>query len=662
MPVDSLVVAALAAELKNILLGGRVDRVYQPAPDEIRLEVRLPRETRWLVATWRPESARVHLVEKALFVNPKAPPLFLSVLRKHLEGGRVIGVSQPGLERALYLDIEGLDSLGRRALRRVVFEMAGRQANVVLVDAQSGNVIDAARRVRGAMSRTREIWPGSPYLSPPRPATKLDPLRLVEDAEHFRAAWLLAPEDAELGRWLVEAFWGISPLMAREVACRAGLDEHYRLSGTGGVGGAGGVGGGAATATGGAEEARAVAEAVAAKVREALADILQSFRGGDIELGFFSPTLVTAEPGDGDSWADVSAIRLWRLPAVRQVSRASMSRALEEFFGERDAVARFERRRQGLLASMRASLDKARRKLARQEEEFSRASGAEQLKLFGELLTANLGRIKAGEKAVTVPNYYSESLDEVVIPLNPALSASANAQNYFKRYAKARRAEVIAGERVLSTREIVGFLESLQCAVTTAASADELDECDRRLARFAKSGRPTGDAVPAPASGSTAGALGGPSVPSSPRPAVKDESLPWRFRSSDGLMILVGRNSRQNDRLTMETARSGDVWLHVKDAPGSHVIIQAPEGRGLAGVPETTLLEAAGVAAYYSRARHSAKVPVDYAERRHVRKPPGSRPGYVIYDHHRTVFVTPTSESVAALQLQPKADRQQKSR
>lgn len=635
MPVDSLVVAALAAELKSVLLGGRVERAYQPEPEQIRLEVRLPRETRLVVASWRPESARVHLAAAASFTNPRVPPLFLSVLRKHLEGGRVVDVFQPGLERALCLDVEGLDDMGRRALRRLVFEMAGRQANIVLLDVETQLVIDAAKRVRKSMSRTRELWPGVPYTAPPKPE-RLDPLRLLADEGRFRAAWALAPDGVEAARWLVDAFFGISPLIAKEIAYRAGGGDGPRRS-----------------RLDGPVEARASADRLRSSLAAVFGPLLSGGADGHREsfarepwgneFPVFLPTLITAP--DAEDWVDISACHLSHLPEERQVSFLSMSLAVEEFFRDKDARAKFEKRKQSLLGPVRNSLEKARLKLSRQQEELSRASDAERWKLFGELLTANLGRVRPGDKEITVPNYYSETLDPIAIPLDPSLTPSANAQAYFRRYARARRARVEAGERVRETTQTVAFLESLEQKVAAAATDEELGLLERDFARHAKPGR----AARQQAGTARAWSKPGPGEKSAGEKTAGDDALPLRYRSSDGLIILVGRNSRQNDRLTMETARPGDVWLHAKDIPGSHVIIRAPEGRGLDGVPETTLLEAAALAARHSRARLSSKVPVDYTERRHVRKPPGSPFGYVIYDHHRTVFVNPSSASGTSL-------------
>lgn len=252
------------------------------------------------------------------------------------------------------------------------------------------------------------------------------------------------------------------------------------------------------------------------------------------------------------------------------------------------------------------------------------ASASEKYRRFGELLLANAYRIPAGTTEVELEDW--ETGAPVRIPLDPRFTPPKNAQVYFRRFAKAKKTLLAAREQAARDREELNYLESVGLALDAAEDLADLEEIKAELEKE--------------------GYLKNPEPNRAGNQAHQTRSQPLTFYSSAGWTILVGRNNRQNDRLTLRQAKPEDLWFHAKDIPGAHVVVRCPEGKF---PPEETIYEAALLAAYYSRARHSSQVPVDYTHCRHVRKPAGARPGFVIYDHQRTVYVTPAEEKIKAL-------------
>jgi predicted ribosome quality control (RQC) complex YloA/Tae2 family protein len=218
----------------------------------------------------------------------------------------------------------------------------------------------------------------------------------------------------------------------------------------------------------------------------------------------------------------------------------------------------------------------------------------------------------------------------VTIPLDPQLSPAENAQNYFKRYNKAKRTLELASKHAALTRQEIDYLEGVHLAVENAADLDDLKEIEEELVRAGYLKKLTRKRQ---VQGKT---------PQYAKKKERSPGRPLRFVSPDGCEIWVGKNNKQNDEITFKIAKPGDTWLHVKDLPGSHVIVRSKQQP----LPESTLRYAAHLAAYFSKGRQSSNVPVDYTLVRHVRKPKGAHPGFVIYDHHRTLYVTPDPQVI----------------
>lgn len=595
MPLDGLAFAAVARELRGAITNARIQGIFQPTANELLFHLRQPGRTHRLLVCIEPSLARLHLTA-AEPVNPLAPPPFCQLLRKHLVPGRIAEVSQPPMERVLALTVEARDDSGSLVHLRLYIEIMGRHSNVVLTR-EDGTILDAMKRIAPDQNRHRELLPHRPYVPPPA-QSRIDPFEL--DREAFSRLIRLVPAKERPAKVLAESLAGFSPLAGREVVARAGLSLDITRE----------------------ELSPTDIEALWAAFQEVITPL---------QTGRFRPTALMTPTG----------IEFWHEPltSVQGESRSfsSMQELLDWVYAQRAAEAEYSRIRQQLVKVVGQNLRRVARKIAAQQEELAGAQRAEEYRKMGDLLTAYLHQIQQGQSRVELPNFYEDN-QPVAIALDPALSPAANAQSYYAKYQKARKTLAKASEHLEASLAEQQYLESVHAALEMSESLEELREIEGELSRagyLRDEEKGEGRKKPKPAS---------------------PPSSPLRLTSSDGFAILVGRNNRQNDYLTMEVARSDDLWLHAKEIPGAHVIVQT-QGKE---VPDTTLVEAAHVAAFFSRARESANVPVDYTRRRHVRKPRGARPGMVIYDHQRTLYVTPDRELLARLGvLRPQEQRPQ---
>lgn len=604
MPFDGLMLAAVVHELRSSL-PARVNKVYQPSETELVLHLfttapgQTGGERRRLLISAHPQWARLHWTWSER-ENPSVPPPFCMLLRKHLEGSRLVRVEQPGWERIARLTFTGVDELGEPVERILIAETMGKHSNVILIEA-GGRILDALRRVPGSVNEYRAVLPGRTYVDPPT-QNKLDPLQ-PDLADALEQALLapanpLAPTNPLLLWEAVQRHVaGYSPLLAKEAVTRAGQRPDAAP--------------GALTRV----EVAALAQALAAMAQAARAASGPAF-AVTAPTRAFAPFSLRSLPARPD------AVRTYESP----------SRMLDDWHTALATEDAFATRRSRIARLLQKELERLRKKQGLQAESVKSAEDAEQLRLFGELLTAHLHTVKPGAASCRVPNWYEDGAPEVEIPLNPHLSPADNAQRYFKQYAKAKSTCAQAAEQLAKTEAELSYLEQVDVSLQNATTIDDLAELEQELAA---QGYESGHRVAAQrAKRKGAGRPG----------QTARVPTPLRFRTSDGWQVLVGKNNRQNDWLTLRVAQPDDYWLHTKDIAGSHVILRVPPGAG--EPPSQSLLEAAMIAAYHSKGRQSAQVPVDVTLRRHVRKPPGAKPGMVIYDHHRTLYVTPQTELV----------------
>lgn len=577
MPMDGLTLGFAARELNAALAGGRIDKITQPEKDTIILLIRAGSVNHQLLLCASPNNARCHLTQMK-FSNPLEPPMFCMLLRKQLLSGRVLAVSQIGGDRVIHIDIDTVDEMGDHVLRRIILEIMGRHSNLIVTD-ENGRILDAARHVSLDMSRVRQVQPGLPYLPPPA-QDKLDPADVT--AENLLER-LTACGDVPLHKAIASSVSGMSNPAAKELAFRvlpAGCDRPEDM-----------------------------ADAAAR-----LADLLRRLPG------MTDPRVLLDEGGDP---ADVFAFPYLMHPLDTQKPCATVSQALERYFGARDQADRLTQKSATMVKLLKTHIERCEKKLAQQEEDLSNAAKLEEYRLFGELINANLWQLKKGASEVTLPNFYDENGGTVTIPLDIQLTPVQNAQRYFKKYQKARTTREMAAEQRTATLAELDYLEGMLLDVGKCVGEAELEEIRQELQHtgYIKKG------------------LGRRQQRALPK------SKPYHYRSADGIDIYVGKNAAQNERLTGD-ARPNETWLHAKDMPGSHVIIKA-EG----DIPDSTLSEAATLAAWYSKGQHSTMVPIDYTLKRHVKKIPGGATGMVTYTNQKTVYMTVTEADVKKITL-----------
>lgn len=568
MPMDGITIGAVVFELQSRLSGGRVEKITQPEKDEIILQIRSGGENHRLLLSASASHARLHLTN-TVKKNPEQAPLFCMLLRKHLSGGKVTDILQQGNERITEIRIESMDELGEYTVKTLILELMGKHSNLMLV--KDGIIVDSIKRVTPEISRVRQVLPGLPYQAPPGQG-KLDPL-FHEPTSDFES--ILANEkNISPSRLLTDHFLGLSAAAAKEITFRG---EKSSL-------------------------------------REAFFAYRQRVLSHD-----FAPCLLL------DPWGvpiDFFPFPYTMLEASRLQGYPSMSQAMEQYFALRDKALRIKERSRELHAKLQTLLERCEKKRALQLEKLQECEKAEELRIFGELLQANLYQIKKGASSATVANYYLPDSPPLAIPLEPRLSPAANAQRYFKQYSKLKTAASLINRQIAENDEELAYLQSQLENLDKCTEYEELQEIRQELIL-----------------------LGYISSTPSKKGEKLPESKPMRFRSPDGIDIYVGKNNAQNDRLTLHFATPENLWLHTKDIPGSHVIVRY-DGQP----PQATLQAAAMLAAYYSKGRTSANVPVDTALRKYVKKPSGALPGKVIFTNNVTLFVTPQEEAVRSLE------------
>ena len=559
MALDGAFLSCLREELTAGLPDARVDKIHQPSREELVIALRSRSGSKKLYLSARANSPRVHFTDIPL-ENPASPPMFCMLLRKRITGGRLAAIRQPGLERALYFDLDCVDELGDIVRLTLAVEIMGRHSNIILIE--NGRVVDAIKRVDMEMSSVRPVLPGLPYSPPPAAAGRLD-LSAVEPAD-FLAAMEQGP-DYPLSKALLNTAHGLSPLICREVSHLAARGRDPLVSDW------------------------------TKEERERLLFYLGRVKAA-VETGENrKPYLLLRADGSPLDFSFM-AVTQYGLEALGR-EMDSFSSLLDAFYAQRDAGERMKQRAHDILRILTNLSDRTARKLDRQREELTRSGDRETLRIYGDLINANLYAIPRGAASAELIDYFDPACGLKTVPLDPALTAAQNAQKYYKDYRKAQKAEQILQQQIAQGEEELQYFDTVFDALSRASTWRELGELREELAAGGYLRLQRGRQKP-------------------PAPLG-----PLRFLSDDGFSILVGRNNVQNDRLTLRTARGGDVWFHTKNIPGSHVLV-VTEGQT---PPPRTLEQAAVLAALHSKAAGSAQVPVDYTEARHVRKP-----GYIM--------------------------------
>lgn len=553
MAYDGLVTWTMVRELQDTILLGKIEKVYQPEADELIFHIHSKRGNFKLYASCNSAHARVHYISNNP-VNPPAPLSFCMLLRKHLQGARIIDIAQKDSERIIEISVETMNELGFSVSKKIIFEIMGKHSNIILTDINSGKIIDAIKRVSIDVNRVRQILPGMIYQYPPA-QDKIPYKELTEEQ--------LDGMEKD-GRALLRSIGGISPAFATELASH---EDSFSY--------------------------------------------LESAKSAVTNLQI-RPRVYMDESGAPQEFYLLPLGEYEGSCACQEFE--TMSQCMEFYFDKKSTSNRGRQKSSDLIKSVSGALDKMYLKKQRLSEDILKAENSEDLRLYGELLTANIHLIKPGMKKVEVLNYYDGSM--VTIPLDVKQSPSKNAQSYFKKYGKSKTA---VKEKQIQLEENENEIQYLESVLTYLENTDDVNEIESIRSELVETGYVRRRKQ-----------IGG-------FREKKYKPMPHKYTLSSGMSVLVGRNNKENDYLTFKMAGNRDTWMHTKDIPGSHVILL----NGGAELTEEDVFEAAAIAAYHSKGRTSENVPVDYVPVKNVKKPAGAKPGMVIFTNNRTVWVNP---------------------
>jgi predicted ribosome quality control (RQC) complex YloA/Tae2 family protein len=584
MPFDGFTIKALCRELNQELDNARIDKIYQPERDELNITIRQMKtgNLRLLISA-NARWSRIHLSTDKK-VNPSQPSSFCMLLRKYLEGGKIKSIKQLGMERIVHIRIEALDDFKEWNDKLLICEFMGRHSNIILVNPENGLILDAIKKYGSDVSSVREVLPGKKYVSPPS-QNKLDPGDAHWDA--FAAAMWKQEEELALSTALFNVYTGISPYSARQICLSCDLDPAIPVGQSG--------------------------EFELNKLFYFTRKLLEN-----IEQGLINPMVhydPKKRPLEFSPFAAADDAAL----AFSQVY-PTMNDACNAFFSQKMSMLRLESMKVNLSRNIKERLDKFYKKRFLQEGDLLNALENEKYKTWGELLTSYSHLYVKGDPEAVLDDFYSD--EKITLTLDPRYTPIQNAQKYFKVYNKSRGAQKHLEVLMAQNQQEIDYLESVTVAVQQAEIPAQIEEIVEELEKE-----------------------GYLKVSSKKGKKREERSKPRRFTSSDGLLISIGRNNRQNDWLTLREADRNDLWLHTKEIPGTHVIISLPGTiKSIHDVPDRSLEEAATLAAYFSKASQSDKVEVDYTFRYNVKKPNAAKPGMVIYDNYWTILVNPCSD------------------
>lgn len=576
MAFDGIIIHSLVNDFTDSILGGKIDKIYQPEKDEIVLLIRGKNlegkgENFRLLLSANASYPRVHFINNYK-ENPMEAPMFCMFLRKHLGGGKIISIEQPEFERILHFNILTRNELGDSITKTLIIEVMGKHSNIILTE--NNIILDSIKHVSYDRSKVRQILPGKNYTSPPT-QNKQNPLKTFYDTD--------IKNNNNYEKVLYENFSGISPFSS---SLLSQMTTEKDING----------------------------------LHNAFLTVIASLEKRD-----FMPYIILSElhtPKEfcifGSSVYDNANI----------LTFSNISQMLEYFYKNKDDSSRIINRSTDLKRLLQNNIERCIKKADIQKKSLNEIKNRDTFKLYGELITANAYAISQGDEICILQNFYEQDLPEITINLDKNKTPTENAQAYFKKYKKQKRTYLALLEQIAQNKEELSYLEGVLVSLANCKDDSDLDQIREELFET--------------------GIIKKRAIVKKRAKAIKKQAKPLHYVSSDGFDIYVGKNNKQNDELTLRTANNDDIWLHTKLIPGSHVILKVKNGE----TSEVALTEAAHLAAFYSKARESSLVPVDYCKRKYVRKPNAAKAGMVIYDNNKTAYITPNEKLINLLKMQ----------
>ncbi len=586
MPFDAGVMSAVAAQLKSTIIGARIDKIYQPERDEIVLSIRMTGETKKLLLSASAGNSRVGFC-KAERENPMQPPMFCMLLRKHLSGAHILDVNQIGFDRAIELKLTSADEMGYSSVKYLIVEIMGTYSNVIFLD-EKRRIMAVLRPISLSATNKRQVLVGFEYENPPKQEGKIDALDVDKDTFISKIK-----NDIECGKtgsadkYLIANYAGLSPLTAREIVYRT-----TKYTGT------------------------PLTQCDAEKLWYCFNAVY-----GSVKEGKYSPCLVKDEDGKVIDFS-FTEIRQYGVSSVT-IGYDDISALLDEFYFERDRQEKIKHRGNDVLRLLTNASTRITKKMALQRESLAECENKEHFKRMGDIITANIYLLKKGMTEAELIDYYDESTPTVKVKLDERLTPSRNAQHYYKKYNKLKSAEVMLTKQIEEAERELSYIDTIFDSLTKAETEADLAQIRTELMQAGY--------------GKTLDNLRRSMTKTKKeyKNALKKDYKPLKFGVL-GYEVLCGKNNLQNDYITTELADKDDYWFHVKNAPGSHVVLRCGKEE-----PEAEVFtRCAMIAAFYSSQKETPQVSVDYTKIRYIKKPNGSKPGFVVYDTNYSCFVT----------------------
>ena len=578
MALDGIYLHKLKNEIEKAALGSRIDKVSQPSKDEIVLTLRGKSGAQKLLLCVRANSPRIQFTAHTL-ENPSVPPMLCMLFRKHLVGAMIKSIRQQELDRILFIDFDATNEIGDKVTLTLCIEIMGKYSNIILIDGD-GKIIDSVKRVDFSTSAVRQILPGLNYMLPPGQSK----CNLLTDDPHDAVRLIDSADDGQkLSKAVLSAVQGISPIVAREITHLSCGEDKF------------------------------VGE-VSQKELDSIENLLSEMKT-DLDKQT-EAYMVSDETGKPIDYSFLDIKQYGSRASVRKYE--NFSALLDDYYYEKDRIERTRHKGQELFRLVSNLTERTARKLNIQREELAKCGDRETLRIYAELINANVYRLEKGAVYYDLENYYDGN-KTVRISCDPSLSPVKNAQKYYKEYKKAQTAEKMLTELIKKGEDELEYFKTVEDELIRSDTESELNSVREELASLGyvktrnKSNKKPPKALP-----------------------------PMEFETTDGFTVLVGRNNVQNDRLSMKQANNHDMFMHIQKQPGSHVIIVSDNRE----ISDQAIEEAAVIAAYYSSARQSSRVPIDYTPVKNLKKPNGAKPGYVIYHVYYTITVKPDGEFV----------------
>ena len=589
MAFDGLVISNLVYELNNTILNAKISKIAQPENDELLFTIKGPNGQFRLAMSASASLPFLYLTDTNK-PSPLTAPNFCMVLRKHIGNGRITRIYQPHMERIINFDIEHLDEMGDLCTKTLIVELMGKHSNIIFCNSD-GMIIDSIKHVSAMMSSVREVLPGRSYCIPATQEDKLNPMEVTEEA--FMESVMTKP--TTITKAIYTSFTGISPVIAGEICYRASIDGDMPV------------------------------DSLDADGKKHLFNnflwLMEDVKNHD-----YCPNIVTRgkEPIDFccfklseyldnapshsilSSGSEESATDVYQMTEYD-----SISKVLEQYYASRNVYTRIRQKSVDLRKIVSTALDRNRKKYQLQEKQLKDTDKRDKYKVYGELIHTYGYGLAEGAKELEALNYYTN--ENVKIPLDPTLDAKTNAQKYFDKYNKLKRTYEALTDLIQETQTEIAHLESIATSLDIALTEDDLVQIKEELVEFGYIKRKRTDKK------------------------AKIKSKPFHYLSSDGYHIYVGKNNYQNEELTFKFATGNDWWFHAKGMPGSHVIVKSNNEE----LPDRVFEEAGKLAAYYSKGRDNDKIEIDYLQKKNVKKPNGSAPGFVVYYTNYSLTIQP---------------------